>query len=138
MSGSVLVSDITGNTTDVYVDPENNNQIVTSIQLNSREGKLLLKDSSLSNQSHLVIKGLSDYPNPVTDLLKIEFGENLTVYPENINIYNIQGLLVNKINGKMVNNTISLNLSSLAVGTYLIKVEGTSESVMFIKKNLNK
>lgn len=136
MAQSVLVSDITGNTTDVYRDPENNNQIVTSIQLNSRESKLLLKDSSLSTQTHSAIKGLSVYPNPVTDVLKIKFGENFTVYPENSNvcIYTIQGLLVSKINVKIFDNTTSLNLSNLAGGTYLLKVEGTNESVKFIKK----
>jgi hypothetical protein len=136
MSQSVLISEITGSTAEVYLDPENNNQVVTAVQLNSRESKLLLKDSSLSTNSNLLDKSIAIYPNPVIDVLKINFGDNFTVYPENINvcIYNIQGLLVNKFKGEIVNNTISLNLSFLAVGTYLFKIEGTNESMKFIKK----
>jgi len=136
MTQTVLVSDITGNTTDVYKDPENGNQVVTMIQLNSRESKLLLKDSSLSTQKYTTVEGMSIYPNPVSDVVKIKLQENYSATSENIavSVYTIQGHLVSKINSKLINNTISMNLSNLAVGTYLLKVEGTSESLKFIKK----
>lgn len=55
------------------------------------------------------------YPNPVTDNLYINATSNI----EKIEIYNIQGALIQKLKS---NNIEQVNLSHLKTGTYLIKV----------------
>ena len=135
MTQSVLVSDITGNSTDVYRDPENSNQIVTSIQLNSRESKLLLKDSSLSNQENPEQANLKIYPNPVTDVLNIQLNDTFITSSENVDIeiYNLQGGLVVKTS-KVRRETIQLEISNLSSGVYFLKIANTTTNFKFIKE----
>ncbi|QBN20495.1 T9SS type A sorting domain-containing protein [Flavobacterium nackdongense] len=135
MTQTVLISDITGSTTEVYLDPENSNQVVTAVQLNSRESKLLLKATSLSTVENLVNPKVVLYPNPATEVLSLKFSENINPFSESetIEVYNLNGALVQKTQNRMLNNTVHLNISSLESGTYLIKVKGVKEVLKFIK-----
>ena len=133
MSQPVLVSDITGNSTDVYLDPENNNQVVTTIQLNSREAKLLLKSTSLSVNDNSFEKGITVFPNPTTDRLTVKFKNNTTVEAIEIDICNIQGVMVKSIATKINSDTVNIDVSSLPKGVYLLKTKGIKEVFKFVK-----
>lgn len=136
MSESVLISDITGNTTDIYRDPENNNQIITTVSLNSRESRLLLKESILSLVSdEATIKSISIYPNPANNQLIVNFGNNKTINSQNVKvfIFNTKGALVSKTKSTKVNHSINLNISNLAAGSYVLKIDGIKENIKFIK-----
>ena len=133
MSQPVLVSDITGNSTDVYLDPENNNQVVTTIQLNSREAKLLLKFTSLSVNDNSFENGITVFPNPTTDRLTVKFKNNTTVEAIEIDICNIQGVMVKSIATKINSDTVNIDVSSLPKGVYLLKTKGIKEVFKFVK-----
>lgn len=69
------------------------------------------------------------YPNPVKDILNIASENEI----DSMQIFDISGKLVNDIKG----NQNSLNLSKLATGTYLLKIDfrnKTSEIKRFIKQ----
>ena len=59
---------------------------------------------------------LKAYPNPVTDLLNVSYSENILA----VEVFNLIG---QKIMDKTVNNTlVSINLSDIETGTYLVRV----------------
>ncbi|MCG2611374.1 T9SS type A sorting domain-containing protein [Flavobacterium sp. SM15] len=70
------------------------------------------------------------YPNPVTDVLNIEYSLNIS----NVEVYNALG---QQVAVKSVNQTrTSLDMSGLAGGTYLVKVtlENAVKTIKVIKK----
>jgi hypothetical protein len=80
-------------------------------------------DSELSSQAELAI-----YPNPVSDILNINFPEN----SQNnlIQVYDISGKLV--IEQKESSSNALVNFDGLQKGLYIIKIKTDSES--FIRK----
>ncbi len=72
-------------------------------------------DVALANES-FNNKSFSVYPNPVKDILNINYNENIT----KIQIINLLG---QEVITKIVNNTENqIDMSGLAQGTYLVKV----------------
>ncbi|PJJ08977.1 putative secreted protein (Por secretion system target) [Flavobacterium sp. 1] len=63
------------------------------------------------------------YPNPTTSILNIE-DNTLDISQAKISIINIMGMVVNSNNFSIINpNLISINVSNLITGTYIIKIE---------------
>ena len=110
------------NTAGIYFDynfPIVTNTATTTIQ-------------TLANQDFEFANYFSLYPNPVKDVLKIDFKE--TIELKSINIYNTLGQLVLVIPNAQ--NTNNVDVSGLKSGNYLIKInsdKGTSNS-KFIKQ----
>ena len=71
----------------------------------------------------------SYYPNPVNDVLNLEYSENIT----GIEVYSLVGQRV--ISGQYNSNNVQLNLSQLASGTYMVKVstENASKTIKVVK-----
>lgn len=67
------------------------------------------------------------YPNPAQDILNISLQENI----ENVEIYDISGRMM-KVMKDINKKTVSLNVSDLIRGEYIIRVNGISSK--FIKK----
>lgn len=65
-------------------------------------------------------EGMMPHPNPATDQLKISLPENQEF--ESIELYDISGKLVASQGIGDFNNISALNISQLATGTYLLKV----------------
>ncbi|WP_281635775.1 T9SS type A sorting domain-containing protein [Flavobacterium marginilacus] len=87
-------------------------------------------NGSLSSYSNEVsLTGSSDpestkiYPNPTTSILNIE-NSTLDISQTKISIINIMGMVVSSNNFSIINpNLISINVSNLITGTYIIKIE---------------
>lgn len=71
-------------------------------------------------------QSFSAYPNPVKDILNINYTQNIT----DVTVYNILGQQV--LNSVANANKTQLDMSSLATGTYLVKVK-TENAVKTIK-----
>lgn len=87
-----------------------------------------LSQQSLSNSSFDISKTVRVYPNPVTDVLKIESENEI----KEVKLYNYTG---QEINIQFFNN--SVNVSSLSQGIYILKIiaaNGEYLNHQFIKK----
>lgn len=73
-------------------------------------------------------KDLQIYPNPVKDVLKFRFANQLK--SETIEIYDMNGKLVQSVKSKNVNE---LNMSSYAKGNYILKVKA-SDNQVYVQK----
>jgi len=76
----------------------------------------VISDETLSVGEQVLASNIKIYPNPVQDLLKIDFNN---VEVTSIKIYNLLGKQVFEQNG-MVDK--SINVSNLTSGMYLMKV----------------
>ncbi len=81
------------------------------------------------NQFDLV-NGFKAYPNPVSDILNIEYTGELS----NVTVYNLLGqqVLTKNVNA----TTTQINMSELNAGTYLVKVssENISKTIKVVKR----
>jgi hypothetical protein len=74
--------------------------------------------------------GITLYPNPASDELNIEVNE--AYIGKSFQIYSSSGELVKK--GKLDSKTNRISLTKLPAGTYTIHVNGTQETLRFVKK----
>jgi hypothetical protein len=74
--------------------------------------------------------GITLYPNPASDELNIEVNE--AFIGKSFQIYSSSGELVKK--GKLDSKTNRISLTKLPTGTYTIHVNGTQETLRFVKK----
>ena len=134
MSESVLLTDITGNVTDIFIDPENNNEVITSIKLNSRESKLLINTSTASVGDENFEKNIKVFPNPTSEFLTIKLPQTIELNSNQITIelFNQLGVSIN-IKSKVTNGTTQINVSNLSAGIYFIKIKGIENTQKFIK-----
>ena len=118
---TLVIGDSFSNTASIYFDynfPIITNTTTTTIQ-------------TLGNQDFEFESYFSFYPNPVKDVLTLDFKQTIEV--KSINIYNTLGQLVLII--PKAQNTNNIDVSSLKSGNYFIKInsdKGTSNS-KFIK-----
>ena len=72
----------------------------------------------------------SYHPNPVKDVLNLSYSENIT----GVEVYSLVGQKV--LSGNYNNNAVTVNLSQLASGTYLVKVntENASKTIKVIRE----
>ena len=132
MSQSVTISSITGDG-EVYLNPEDGDNQVTSVQLKSRETMLLLKDNTASIDDFE--NQISMYPNPVKDILNLNLkNSKLNLEKVSIEIYNIQGMRVHFQESDLRNDkSIEIKTQKLSTGVYFVKFPQINVSVKFIK-----
>jgi hypothetical protein len=99
-------------TTDIDSEARN----ATAPDMGADEGNFL------SVNQFEVTNGFKAYPNPVSQMLTIEFTSDLT----QVSIFNLVGQEV--LSRKVNTTSTQIDLSSLNVGTYLVKVEAGSVS----------
>lgn len=68
---------------------------------------------------------VSTYPNPTSDMLNVNAGKTIN----EVNVYDLAGKVVAKVQGNG-ENAISVDLSSLAKGVYVVNVDGVSSKVI--------
>jgi hypothetical protein len=66
-----------------------------------------------------LLKNISIYPNPITDILNIDIPKNINV--KSINIYSIDGKIIEK--NMYSFKSEQLNISKLATGSYVLNIE---------------
>lgn len=88
--------------------------------------------ASLQNQH----KALKVYPNPVKDQLHIELSPFSATEKVNIEIFSVQGIVVQRNIYKGENGVYNLNISGLPQGLYLcrITIGRTIETIKFLKQ----
>lgn len=75
------------------------------------------------------------YPNPVSDILTIEIPEQ-TRGNGTIEIYSMEGRLVQSFRTTMVNSTTQINVSRLSQGVYICRIRNGNQtsSIQFVKQ----
>ncbi|WP_312399376.1 T9SS type A sorting domain-containing protein [Chryseobacterium sp.] len=87
------------------------------------------QNATLGTTEVINSRDLQIYPNPVKDVLKFKFGNNLK--SEGIDIYDMNGRVITSIqNNKNVNE---VNMSSYIKGNYILKVKA-SDGKVYIQK----
>ena len=133
MSQPVLISTITG-TNDIYLNPEDGNSPVSSIQLGSREAMLLLKDNTASINDES-LNNITLYPNPANDNVQIKSKllnqSNSKIV--SIEVYNLLGQS-KSINIKASNGILNLDVSNFSTGIYIIKIKDLNFIAKFVKQ----
>lgn len=128
MTSSIALSEITGNSTE-YLNPEDNNTSITSVQLASRQAMFLLTADAL-NIDQKNAKQVKVYPTFVETELTLELPDDTRSYT--IEIQNMCGQLVQQT---VVNKHISsLNVANLRQGVYLLRINELDTVFKFIKK----
>lgn len=93
----------------------------TSIPALSIEKEIKISSAVMTNIEKIANKEtVSIYPNPAKDIVNIIVNDNKS----SLNIYNINGILVNKIDLKNTSNNI--NISDLPKGIYTFEVIGSA------------
>lgn len=80
------------------------------------------------NETEIVNTDFTIYPNPVNDLLKIEFINGLTTESKSISIYNNLGQLVKEEEIAFKNKNFSVNTSDLSSGVYLLNIKNKNSA----------
>jgi hypothetical protein len=79
--------------------------------------------SRLSNSMNL-IKDIKIYPNPVSDILNINF-TNIPNTLLNVILFDIHGRLIYSQNHNIENSRLTLDVSKFRTGLYLVHLKGT-------------
>jgi len=117
--------------TDPYKADFGMNEVVSAFALGDSDHTLpvtdIPEDNNNGNLTYNQTKVLRQYPNPVADILKIDYqikgsGKEQDVV---IDIYNIKGQLVDKIEGD--NGTVAINLAKYSSGTYFYRLANTNQ-----------
>lgn len=103
---------------------------------NSGDWEVIIDDFNIEIDTSATITtldlaNLSVYPNTVSDVLNIDYEENIS----NLTVYDLSGKLIKSFATKGLNNTI--DVSNLKSGIYLLKIETESKNastIKFIKK----
>lgn len=77
-------------------------------------------------------KAITIYPNPTKGLFNIEFNELLFRRNVEVEIYNVQGQLMNQYRFDNPNARITINADNLSSGIYFVKLK--SEDIIYTKK----
>jgi len=94
----------------------------------------VVPDGSLNTQEFLSTEDVSLFPNPVTDILNIDFTQNKLENTKLI-FYNILGQKVKLVDNN-IESLIKVDISDLNSGIYLLKIKNSSSELTkrFIKK----
>jgi hypothetical protein len=93
----------------------------------SNAGQVSVFENNLLSTSDFDSNSFSFYPNPAKDV--VNFSSTTTI--ENIAFYNVLGqeVLIKQINSK----EITVDVSSLVSGTYIVKLNGNTQNIKLIK-----
>lgn len=129
MTSALSIADIAGDN-KVYFDPENNNAVVTTINLKSREAKILLTNDITGIDNNSVLKQEMTIQRKSEDIyvLKLNATEK-----QSVSIYNISGQKVFATDLTPRKETYLLDLSSCPKGVYLVKADINKFVLKFVK-----
>ncbi len=87
----------------------------------------------VSTKENIVAQTLKVYPNPAASVLNIQLNQVST--STNVSIYSLQGKLIKAIDFAN-KEVLSVDVNDLTVGSYLVKVKGSSffSTTIFVKK----
>jgi hypothetical protein len=124
METQTLLNNDASTLVNFSVDPANPDSVA------SNRFELRFSNSTLGTND-LDRQGISVYPNPASDLLYINFGENIGRF-DSLELFDIRGRLVTQksLNNELQNTTLDVN--SFSTGVYLLKV--SSETEQFLTK----
>ena len=135
MGAPVKISDITGDNR-VYVDPERDSMVVTSVQLDSLQSMILLHDENAEPVSTPALPGSPSFklfPNPAGNVLHISQQAPEGSGNHRFRICHMNGMLLREINAGKNGNT-AVDISGLTPGIYSIRHLETGEVRKFVKQ----
>ena len=87
-------------------------------------------ESILGNADNDLNTAISMYPNPATDQVILANGSNILL--DNAMIYDMNGKLINTINLQNMGSEMSIDVSALASGVYMVQIN--SEGATTVKR----
>jgi len=133
MNSVLNIADVAGDNR-TYIDPENNNAVVTTVNLKSRESKILLTNvmtrvdkTPVSQQDFTVLRKTDNIY-----ILKLASGF-ITDVSQFVSVYNSSGQLVYKTNLVKEKEEYVLDLKSCPGGVYLVKADKLKTVLKFIR-----
>lgn len=125
-SGSIVAHNATISVGEIIIKPNNSNQSPSGLISMVVE----MNGGVLETSNFKVNETLTVYPNPTSAQIYFESSESLQ--NEKVNIYNNLGQFVSSI---MIDNSKSIDLTSLSSGVYILKFDkDLSKSFKIIKK----
>ncbi|GEM_PF-6871588 len=136
MTESISLAEISG-PNNIYIDPENENEIVKEIKLNSRETKILLLKDTQTRSSNFreETERIKIYPSPVKNILHVEYNSMKNNAESRIEIYNLNGVLLLQKEISDFSTKTSVDVTVLRPGIYFLKIDGINEISKFLKSN---
>lgn len=138
MESPVSLSDI-GIQDSIYTDPENNDEVVQSIQLKSRESKILLFKSvvtGINEPNKRQINNIKVYPVPAGNFVKFEHADFINFPNGTIELYRYDGVLIKEIHIPVGAVEVNVSLEGLTNGMYLYRISELNSSGKFLKSGL--
>ena len=86
----------------------------------------------LSVDENQLAESVSVFPNPAQDVMNISLG-NLQAANMQVSIYSITGQLVLEPQ-RMQGNVVSLNVSELSAGLYMVQIQDTDSGIFTTKR----
>jgi len=122
MNQTISLAEITGSD-KTFIDPENNNAVVTHIQLNSRESKILLfqQDTGLGD-IYTNAQTIKSYPTPTKNILNIELPKYFNSATTDVEILSLNGKVVRNSIVEILNGRIQIDVSKLNKGFYILQM----------------
>jgi len=133
MTSEINIADLAGDSR-TYFDPENNNAVVTTINLKSRESKILLTNDLTGVDKTMVSQQEFTIQRQTNNLYVLKLASDLiTDQNQFVSVYNTSGQLVYKTN--LVNGKVeyTLDLKSCPSGVYLVKADKLKTVLKFIR-----
>ena len=133
MTNPLNIADVAGDN-NVYYDPENNNAIVTSINLKSREAKILLTNDITSVDKTPVTQQEITIQRKTDNLYILKLASGLiTEANQFVSVYNTSGQLVYKTNLVKEKGEYVLDLKNCSGGVYIVKADKLKTVLKFIR-----
>lgn len=115
----------------------NSGQIYYRLKLTSLDGKAAYSETIVLRFSNKGTRSLVTYPNPAVSTLRVILPEGWQNKTVSYNVYNSSGRLVLEKYGNSAEDSETVNIASLHIGIYLLRVATGNQAMTqsFIKAN---
>jgi hypothetical protein len=133
MTSEINIADLAGDNR-TYFDPENNNAVVTTVNLKSRESKILLTNDLTGVDNTLLSQQDFTVHSKTNNLYVLKVASDLiTDQNQFVSVYNTSGQLVYKVNLVKGKAEYIMDLKSCPIGVYLVKADKLKTVLKFIR-----
>ena len=135
MNASVLLSEM-GEPGKIYVDPESNFAEIESVQLKSRASKILLFKTVTATEKEIEKSSMQIqvFPVPTKDFIHFKLSDPVLARKDfMIELYNAEGIVVNRIPMKAGSANHTVSCVDLPAGLYFYRIPEIDAAGKFIK-----
>lgn len=133
MTSPLNIADVAGDNR-TYFDPENNNAVVTTVNLKSRESKILLTNDVTGMSENSIGNYKLEIQRKTDNLYLVKLNSTYVNASKLVfSVYNISGQLVHKQQINSNTTEAIFDLSGCPKGVYILRNDETKANVKFVK-----